>query len=56
MSKLMTIFVWIVCSLAWIALVWVLVSLIEIPMHNLDSCCYSDWNLFKIIVENVPIR
>ena len=56
MNKLLNIITWIVGALSWIALVWVLVSLIEIPMHNLDSCCYSDWNLFKIIVENAPIR
>lgn len=50
MTKVMDILIWIVCGLAWIALTWFLVSLIEVTMHNLDSCVYSDWNLFKILL------
>ena len=49
MNRVINIIIYIACALAWIALVWFIVSFIEVNLHNLDSCSYSDWNLLKLI-------
>lgn len=38
-----------ICS---IVLVWLLLSVVDINMHNLSDCKYSWWNIFKLFLEN----
>lgn len=51
MDKAMNIITYIICAIAWVLLVWFILSVIEINMHNLDSAVYSDWNMIKLIFE-----
>lgn len=48
MNKAINIITYIICALACVVLVWFIASIIEVTMHNLDSCVYSDWNMLKL--------
>ena len=52
MEKVIDIIIYVACAMAWILLAWFLVSMVEVTLHNLDSCVYSDWNLIKLVVDS----
>lgn len=48
MDKAINIITYIICAIAWIMLVWFILSVIEVTIHNLDSAVYSNWNMLKL--------
>ena len=37
------------CIISYILLFWVFASYIDIVLHNLTSCVYQPWNIFKLM-------